>query len=310
MIKDNSTPYAILKGEFDLLVDEPMMNYTSFKIGDPADLLAMPEDKAELKHLVKKARQFGIPVTLLGGGTNILVSDKGIRGLVIITTKLKSKIKFLNKEHDTSLDRRSIVADAGESLSKVCRFAIDNNLSGLEFAAGIPGTLGGAITMNAGTKSGDMSSVVKSVEVLDIDSFTLSTIDGNLLNFSYRHLDLSGIIVSAAITLKKGNHKKIEQTFKENLNRKITGQPLAKANAGCFFKNPVTDKTAGELIDKSGLKGFKINDAMVSKKHGNFIVNLGNARCRDILLLKKQIQQKVFAKFNIKLETEVRIKGE
>jgi UDP-N-acetylmuramate dehydrogenase len=310
MIKEIFKPYSILTQEFNLLVDEPMENYTSFKIGGTADLLALPENKIQLQNLIKKAAQFDIPITLFGGGTNLLIKDKGIRGLVIITTKLNSKLELLNGDSDEFSDTQTIIADAGIRLSKICKFAMNNSLSGIEFAAGIPGTLGGAIMMNAGTKTADLSTIIKSIEVLDKNNFEMNKIDKNFLKFSYRHLDLSQIIVSAAITLKRGEKKYIEMLFKQNLSKKIDSQPLYSANAGCFFKNPVMGQSAGELIEKCGLKGMKINDAKVSEKHGNFIINMGNASCRDILLLKQQIQQKVFEKFNIKLESEVRVKGE
>ncbi len=306
MIKEAIKPYSILAQEFDLLVDEPMASHTSFKIGGTADLLALPEDKIQLKNLIKKACELDIPITLFGGGTNLLISDRGIRGLVVITKQLKSQIELIEADSDTKI----IIAGSGERLSKICRFAANNSLTGLEFAAGIPGTIGGAIIMNAGTKSGEMSTIIKSIEVLNQDTFEMKTIGKNLLNFSYRRLNLSGIIVSAAITLKKGNQEHIKQIFKHNLNRKNASQPVTAASGGCFFKNPVVGRSAGELIDRAGLKGMSVNDAAVSKKHGNFIINRANASCQDILLLKQQIQKKVFEKFNIKLETEVRIEGE
>jgi len=306
MIKEAIKPYSILAQEFDLLVDEPMASHTSFKIGGTADLLALPEDKIQLKNLIKKACELDIPITLFGGGTNLLISDRGIRGLVVITKQLKSQIELIEADSDTKI----IIAGSGERLSKICRFAANNSLTGLEFAAGIPGTIGGAIIMNAGTKSGEMSTIIKSIEVLNQDTFEMKTIGKNLLNFSYRRLNLSGIIVSAAITLKKGNQEHIKQIFKHNLNRKNASQPVTAASGGCFFKNPVVGRSAGELIDRAGLKGMSVNDAAVSEKHGNFIINRANASCQDILLLKQQVQKIVFEKFNIKLETEVRIEGE
>ncbi len=306
MIKETIKPYSILAQEFDLLVDEPMANHTSFKIGGTADLLALPEDKIQLRNLIKTACELDIPITLFGRGTNLLISDRGIRGLVVITKQLKSKIELIEADSNT----KTIIADSGERLSKICRFAVNNSLTGLEFAAGIPGTIGGAIIMNAGTNSGEMSTVVQSIEVLNQDTFEMKTIGKNLLNFSYRHLNLPGIIVSAAITLKKGNQEHIKQIFKHNLNRKNASQPVSAASAGCFFKNPAVGRSAGELIDRAGLKGMSVNDAAVSEKHGNFIVNMGNASCQDILLLKHQVQKIVFEKFSIKLETEVRIEGE
>jgi len=306
MLKTDNTAYSTLAQNFNLLFDEPLKKYTSFKVGGPADLLALPENKQELKSLLKKAFDLDIPVTFFGGGTNLLITDKGIRGLVVITTQLKSEISITA----TDSHKKTICVEAGERLSKVCRFAIAHCLSGLEFAAGIPGTIGGAIMMNAGTQSGDMSGIVKSIDVLNQKSLEVETIEKKDLDFSYRRLDQPGIIVAAKLSLKKANPKKIEETFKLNLNKKNATQPVSFASAGCFFKNPDTGKTAGELIEKSGFKGVKINDAMVSQKHANFIININNATCEDVLLLRQQIQETVLKKYHIKLETEVRVEGE
>ncbi|MBU8848020.1 MAG: UDP-N-acetylmuramate dehydrogenase [Desulfobacterales bacterium] len=306
MLKADNTAYSILAQDFDLLVDEPLKKYTSFKIGGPADLLALPKDKHELKNLLKKASDLDIPVTLFGGGTNLLITDKGIRGLVVITRLLKSKIRIIK----TDLDGKTIGVEAGERLSNVCRFAINHSLSGLEFAAGIPGTIGGAIIMNAGTKSGEISNIVDSIEILNKKTLAFETIEKKELDFSYRRLNLTGIIVAATLTLKKESLEKIEKIFNHNLSQKNATQPVSFASAGCFFKNPVEGRPAGELIEKAGLKGVRINDAMVSQSHANFIVNIDNATCDDILLLKQHIQKSVFDKYHIKLKTEVRMEGE
>ena len=230
-IKPNST-FATFALEFNLLVDESLAKYTSIGIGGRADLLAKPKNKNDLKILIQSARELDIPVTLFGGGTNLLITDRGIRGLVIITKQLKSKIQIIDKD----VDHKIIIADAGERLSKICQLAINNSLSGLEFAAGIPGTIGGAIIMNAGAKSQDMSSIVQSVEVLDKNSFEFKIIDRKLLNFSYRHLDLSGIIVKTVIKLKNEDQKTIDRNFKYNFTRKNATQPVSYASAGCFFQ--------------------------------------------------------------------------
>jgi UDP-N-acetylmuramate dehydrogenase len=306
MVKKDNTAYSTLASEFNLSFDEPLKNYTSFKVGGPADLLALPKDKQELKTLLKKAFDLDIPVTLFGGGTNLLVTDKGIRGLVVITRLLKSKISITQ----TSSHKKDICAAAGERLSTVCQFAINNRLSGLEFAAGIPGTIGGAIIMNAGTKSGDMSGIVASIDVLNKKTLLFETIEKKNLDFSYRQLNLTDIIIAARLTLTEENQKKIEETFKKNLRQKNATQPVSFASGGCFFKNPPSGKSAGELIEKSGLKGMRIKDAMVSQSHANFIVNINKATCKDILLLKQQIQNIVFNKFHIKLKTEVRVEGD
>jgi len=298
--------YATMAQKFGLLRDEPLKPYTSFKVGGPADLLALPKTAEELKALLGYAAQQNIPVTLLGGGSNVLVSDKGIRGLVIVTIGLKSGIRITGSTPEKSL----IGAKAGERLSTVCRFALDHSLSGLEFAAGIPGTLGGALAMNAGTKARDMSGIVADLTVLDPKTLALQTIDRKNLDFSYRHLVLTGIIVSATLALEPADRMTIEKTFQQNLVLKKASQPVSAASAGCFFKNPAQGMPAGELIEKAGLKGMKMKGAMVSDIHANYIVNTGNATCEDILSLKKHIQETVFNIYKINLEPEVRMEGE
>ncbi|NOX33533.1 MAG: UDP-N-acetylmuramate dehydrogenase [Deltaproteobacteria bacterium] len=308
-MKNNKTKaYSLLAQDFDLLENEPLKKHTSFKVGGPADLLAMPKNKLQLKKLVKKAFDLNIPVSLFGGGSNLLVTDKGIRGLVVTTKHLTSQISIIKT--DTDINTKTINAEAGVPLPKLVRFATNQGLSGLEFAAGIPGTLGGAIMMNAGTKSGDMSRIVESVDVLNQNTFKIETIEKKDLDFSYRRLDQPGIILAASLKLEKAPAKKIKNLFLQNLSKKKATQPLSSASAGCFFKNPDQGKPAGELIEESGLKGMEINGAMVSLTHANFIVNTGNARCEDILLLKRHIQETVQKKYHIKLETEVRIEGE
>ncbi|SDT84082.1 UDP-N-acetylmuramate dehydrogenase [Desulfobacula phenolica] len=298
--------FDLLAEKFNLLIDEPLKNYTSFKVGGPADLLALPKDQQELKQLLKEASNLDIRVTLFGGGTNILISDKGIRGLVVITKRLKSKIRII----EINLNEKSLYVETGERLSTICRFAIRHSLSGLEFAAGIPGTIGGAIIMNAGTSTGNISDIVQSIDILNQDTLKIETIEKKDLDFSYRHLNQSGVIVAAKLILKSADPKKIEATFQHNLNYKNATQPVCFASAGCFFKNPDHGMSAGELIEKSELKGMKINDAMVSRLHANYIVNTNNARCEDILLLQQQIQDTVQKRYQIKLETEVRMEGE
>lgn len=306
MIEKKQNKYSALAEKFNLLIDEPLKKYTSFKIGGPADLLALPKDQQELKQLLKEASTLDIDVTLFGGGTNLLITDKGIRGLVVITKCLKSKIRII----ETGLHEEILYVEAGERLSTVCRFAITHSLSGLEFAAGIPGTIGGAIVMNAGTRSEQISGIVQSIDVLNQNTLEIETIGKKDLDFSYRHLNQSGVIVAAKLALKRADPKKVETIFNRNLNHKNATQPVCLASAGCFFKNPDQGMSAGELIEKSELKGMKINDAMVSRLHANYIVNTNNARCEDILLLQQQIQDTVLKRYRIKLETEVRMEGE
>ena len=305
MIKKRSA-YSTLAKKFNLLVDAPLSGYTSFRVGGPADLLALPCDLNELKPLLKQAMALDIPVTLFGGGTNLLITDKGIRGLVVVTKHLKSKIHVTRTDPDNSI----VHVQAGDRLSSVCHFTLTQGLSGLEFAAGIPGTIGGAIMMNAGTPSRNMAAIVEAIEVMNPQTLDIQTIQRKNLDFSYRHLHQDGFLVAADLTLTRADSKKIETAFNQNLRNKTASQPVSAASAGCFFKNPDQGRSAGELIEQSGLKGLRINDAMVSEHHANYIVNLNHATCEDILTLKQRIQETVFNRYQIKLETEVRIKGE
>ena len=298
---------------FGLMSEEPLSRYTSFRVGGPADLLALPSNRQTLISLLEAARRENLPVTIIGGGTNTLVSDKGIRGLVIVLTALKSQPGVLeNPATDTAhQDKKTIRADAGERLSTICQFAMDQELSGLEFAAGIPGTLGGAIMMNAGTSAWEISQVVTAVEVIDTKNAICQTIERKDLEFSYRKLSLSDkIIVGAHLTLTKGDPGMIKHTFAQTLKNKKETQPISLASAGCFFKNPSPDMPAGKLIEDAGLKGTQINGAKISDLHANFIINIDNARCEDILALKRLIQKTVFEKYHITLETEVKVTGE
>ena len=287
-------------------MNEPMKNYTSFKVGGPADLFAQPKTFTQLKALLKAAQELKVPVTLFGGGTNLLITDKGIRGLVITTRQLKSDIRILKTEPKNSL----IQANAGEHLSRVCNFAADHSLSGLEFAAGIPGTIGGAIIMNAGAADGNMAGIIHSVEILNPDTLNVEVLSTTDIKFSYRQSNLSGILITATLKLTPSDSDQIKAMVIRNLKQKTDTQPMGVASAGCFFKNPAQGKPAGQLIEEAGLKGMTVNNAQVSNIHANYIVNLNNATCEDILLLKQKVQETIMNKYHIKLETEVRVEGE
>lgn len=306
MVKGSKTAYDNFIQRFGLKENEPLNKYTSFKIGGPADLLALPSNKNELTQLLKAAEKLGLDFTLIGGGTNLLITDKGIRGLVIVLRQMKSGIRTQNEKSKAPV----IEADAGERLASVVRFTGDRGFSGLEFAAGIPGTLGGALKMNAGTPQGRMSDVVETVTVLNQTTLEVCTLKSTRLNWSYRNLKLDDIILGSSLKLKKSRPDVVQQTIKTNIECKQEQQPVHSASAGCFFKNPLNDDPAGKLIEGAGLKGKKVNHAMVSDLHANYIINTGDASCKDVLLLKKVIQDKVFEKYGIKLETEVRIQGE
>lgn len=299
-----SEKYLRAINNFKILKDEPLKKYTYFKIGGMAQFFALPRTTKELIVLLEQAKACDLDVTIIGGGTNILIKDKGIKGLVITTRQMRDELKLKEKK----ICKTILCASAGQSLGKICQFAMKNNLAGFEFTAGIPGTLGGAIMMNAGTRDKSMSDVVESIVILDQKNFKIKKIKRKNLDFKYRKLVQKGIIVNVRLQLKICDKKKIKKTYQKNLIEKHSRQPINMASAGCFFKNPSKNNPAGKLIENAGLKGMKINDAMVSKKHANFIVNLGNASFKDVILIKKYIQKVIEKKYNIHLKPEVIIK--
>jgi UDP-N-acetylmuramate dehydrogenase len=295
-----------LKESFNLFLDEPMKKHTSIKVGGPADLFAMPETLDELINIIKTAHEENIDLTIVGDGTNLLVKDKGIRGLVVSTCKFKNIINSVKTNPDTVI----LTASSGTKLSSLCNYAIKNNLQGLEFTAGIPGTLGGAIAMNAGTPSGSMSEIVESIKILT-NKGDILIIKKEDLNFSYRNLEnLIGIIIEASLLFKKGDSAKIQDNYNQHLKAKKTNQPLSSKSAGCFFKNPVDSEPAGKLIDMAGLKGKRIGDAAISETHANFIINMGQATCEDILKLKQFVKTTILNLYSVELHSEIIIKGE
>ena len=308
------TDYKKLNHEFYLKKNESMKNHTSFKVGGPADLFALPESVDELTNLIITAEKYNIPITIIGSGTNLLVKDKGIRGLVICVTEISDKI--IIKPIDSENIRLKVFS--GKLLASVCKFAMENGLKGFEFATGIPGTLGGAVMMNAGTNLGSISNILSCIDIIEKNG-KITKIKKNKIIFSEKAFSFNSclnlkniipVILKASFVLKKGNKKDIRLKINKLLNKRNSSQPILALSAGCFFKNPVSGQKAGKLIEKAGLKGKKIGNAMVSEKHANFIINLGNATAKDILELKAYIQKKVFQLFSINLETEVKIKGE
>lgn len=291
---------------FGLETNVSLKPYTTFRIGGNADILALPKNRDELTALLKGALCISLPVTLIGGGSNLLISDNGIRGLVIVTCKMATPVTI----ETVDVKQIRLRVDAGFSLYRLIRFCADKGLSGLEALSGIPGTVGGAIMMNAGTPLAQISDSVESLEVWDSKTQRTRWLKKEGLPFSYRNLDFHGTIISARLLLKKADSKTVTDMIEETLKHKKESQPVSKASAGCFFKNPEQGMSAGELIDKAGMKGQCVNDAVVSVKHANYIVNEGNATCQDVLKLKQIIQKAVLKQFNINLEAEVRIEGE
>lgn len=285
-----------------LLAAEPMKKHTSFRIGGPADLLAQPQNEEELRSLLQKAAAAAVPVTLIGNGSNLLVHDKGIRGLVI---------KIGNLFGDTAADGDTLTFGSGVSLAMASRKAADLALSGMEFAVGIPGSIGGAVYMNAGAYDGDMSKVVTKVRVMD-RAGAVSEMKASELAFSYRHTALqnSGLIVTAVtVKLIPGDKQAIAEKMADFSNRRITKQPLELPSAGSMFKRP-PGYFAGTLIDQTGLKGYTVGGAQVSEKHAGFVVNIGDATANDVLQLISDVQEKVFAAHGVRLEPEVLVLGE
>lgn len=290
---------------------EAMYRYTSFRVGGPADLLVQPHTVDQVIAVVKAAHKAQLPITIIGGGTNVLVSDKGIRGLVIVLTRLKQEIELSTDgdEHNPIY----LTALAGESLHRLCRYSAGAGLAGLEWAAGIPGTIGGAVMMNAGAFGSDMSRVVTEIEVLDLATLETMLLPADRLRsqFSYRKLALeNSIVLKVRLGLTKADADTIKDEFNRNLKTKQSTQPVSQASAGCFFKNPPGDKPAGFLIEQAGMKRAQYNGAMVSDLHANFIVNQGNARTSDILNLAGQVRKSVYEKFGINLKEEVKTIGD
>lgn len=302
---------ARLTAAFPVKENEPLRHHTSLKVGGPADLFARPRNAGELAGLLTAARDLDLPVFILGGGSNLLITDKGIRGLVVCMTDIGQPIQQARIDTHTML-----TAGSGTRLSTLCRYALDHSLSGLEFAAGIPGTFGGALRMNAGAHGGAMSDVISRITVMEKADGSIITLDRSALVFGYRTLEIPGrgmddlIIIEAALQLDPGDPGLIRQTFDRNLKNRNASQPVSMASAGCFFKNPGTGSPAGMMIEQCGLKGRRIGGAMVSPVHANYIVNTGGATCSDILNLMTYIQQQVQDRFQVRLEAEVKIEGE
>lgn len=288
-------------GEF--FYDEPMRNHTSFCLGGPAKLLIKPKDEETLIEILREIKKNNYNFYILGNCTNIIVKDKGFDGIII---KLKNKLKDLKKVSDTE-----IYAGAGVSLKKVSEFAMENSLTGLEFAHGIPGSLGGGVVMNAGAYDGEMKNVIKSVRLLD-ENFKVIEVSCQDMNFSYRHSlvqERDLVVLGATFSLSPGNKDDIREKYEEFDKRRAEKQPLDLPSAGSTFKRP-SGYFAGKLIDDSGLRGFTHNGAGISEKHCGFVVNKNNATAKDVLETIEIVQKVVHDKFGVNLEREVKIIGD
>lgn len=282
----------------ELRMEEPLSRHTSFKIGGPAEVFALPHSVEELSSLLRWSCDNGITPTILGSGTNVLASDRGKRGLVICTRGCTEPLERLDETH--------IRVAAGVSMARAATFAANLGLSGLEFAHGIPGSVGGGLYMNAGAYGGEIKQVAVKTEYLDFAG-NLRSLEGEAQEFSYRHSACTGkpwIIVSGTFCLTPRPEAEIKATMQELMEKRRASQPLDLPSAGSTFKRPVGGYAAA-LIDQAGLKGFRIGGAAVSSKHAGFVVNLGGATEADVLTLMEEIQKKVFETSGIWLEPEV-----
>ncbi|MEN6305366.1 MAG: UDP-N-acetylmuramate dehydrogenase [Armatimonadia bacterium] len=281
---------------------EPMSAHTSFGIGGPADILAIPQTLAALRQVLAAVAEAQLPLLIIGNGTNIIVRDGGFRGVVV---KLGEQLGRIRQEGTR------IVAESGASLGRVCVFAADAGLAGLTWAAGIPGTIGGAVWMNAGASGGDMGHCVERLVAYDLAGGEVA-LEHDELDFSYRHSALQErALVVAEVTLKlePGDPVALHRELCETIEQRCGKQPLKEPSAGCIFKRPPTDY-AGRLIESVGGKGLTVGGAQISSKHAGFIVNTGGATANDVLELVQLVRQRVYDQHGIWLEQEVCVVGE
>ena len=282
-----------------------LQNYTTFRIGGKAKYFFLAKNKKDLIRAILVAKKFKLPLFVLGGGSNLLVADEGFKGLIIKMQNAKFKMQNENS-------KCKIFCEAGTPLSLIVSKAVKKNLMGLEWAVGIPGAVGGAIYGNAGAFGRTMKDTVKSVEVFDTKTEKVKILKDKDCKFSYRDSifkkNKNLIILSAIFQLKKGKKSEIKKKIKENLHYRKERQPLNFPSAGSVFKNPL-GFSAGELIDKCGLKGKRVGNVKISEKHANFIVNLGNGKAKDVIKLIKLIKREVKKKFSVTLEEEIQYVG-
>ncbi|MEF3305542.1 UDP-N-acetylmuramate dehydrogenase [Paenibacillus sp. GYB003] len=286
----------------DILPNEPLAPYTTWKIGGPADVLVAPSGKAELAETIRILQRSGQPFLTIGRGSNMLVSDKGVRGVVVKLGKGLDHIR---------IDDTAVTAGGAVSLITLSNVVGKQGLSGLEFAGGIPGTVGGAVYMNAGAHGSDMSRILKEAEIV-LETGETVRLRNDEMKFAYRHSllhDRPGIVTEAVLELARADRKQIAQAMAANKERRIKTQPLHLATAGSTFRNP-DDHHAARLIEEAGLKGYRVGGAEVSPLHANFIINTGGATASDVLQLMDHIRSTVRDKFGVSLTPEVLVVGE
>ena len=293
-----------LLGEFyneeDITVDSPMSEHIYFRVGGPADILVTPVNEEQVVYTLKLCREYNVPYFILGNGSNILVKDGGISGVVI---------KF-NKLNKITTEGNCVTAQSGALLKDVSKAALENNLRGFEFACGIPGSIGGAVFMNAGAYDGEMAHVIKSARVID-ENCNIKNLTKEELELGYRSsivMKKGYVVIEATVELESGEYASIKDKIDDLTNRRESKQPLEYPSAGSTFKRP-EGYFAGKLIQDSGLKGFSIGGAAVSEKHSGFVINKGGATAKDVLDVIAHVQKTVKENFDVELHTEVRIIG-
>ena len=319
-----------LLGIENVKYNEPMKKHTSFRVGGDADIYVIVDSEEKLIKLIEIADNKKIPITVVGNGTNLLVKDEGIEGIVVRykadnisllpiqnrEDKYKKVLEYYEefKEQinvDSIKEDQEVIVDSGALNAKLAQVLLENELTGFEFASGIPGTIGGAVVMNAGAYGNEIKDVLIEVKYVDLNDKKIYTISNEECVFSYRSSIFqikNAIVLSAKFRFKKGNKNDIKRVMDEYRKKRLSTQPLDKFNAGSTFKRGDGFITA-QLIDEAGLKGMKVGDAEVSTKHAGFIVNNGNATANDLLELIQRVKDEVYKKFNKKIELEVRILG-
>lgn len=298
---DFSIELSSIVPQNNIILGAPMKDYTSFKVGGPVDILVTPDTYEQVRDIIRLCKKKGITFYIIGNGSNLLVRDGGIRGVVIKLTNL-NKIKIENEK---------LIVQSGAPFSATSKEALNNSLTGLEFACGIPGSIGGAVAMNAGAYNGEVSQVIESALVID-NNGDIRFLNKEELELGYRMssiLKYGYTVLEVTFCLKKGEYNKISERVQDLTRRRTEKQPLEYPSAGSTFKRP-DGYFAPKLIEETGLKGLSVGGAEVSQKHSGFIINKGNATASDIIELIKLVQQKVMEKFNVELNTEVIIIGE
>ena len=291
---------SALLPEIEFRFNEPMCKHTSFRIGGPAEVIAFPKDAQQLRDILKTSQLLDQKPAILGAGTNVLAPDEGLRGIVICLKDCMDGMVCLDATH--------IRVMAGVTMTRAAVFAAGLGLTGMEFAHGIPGTVGGGVYMNAGAYGGEIKDICREVEIMTLDG-QVKTLSAEEMRFSYRHSvleDEDAIVLSAVFELVSDEESTIRQRMQELIAKRKASQPLDLPSAGSAFKRPVGGYAAA-LIDQAGLKGFRVGDAAISQKHAGFAVNLGDATAADVQSLLKQVSEKVFETSGIRLEPEVRI---